>query len=197
VRKSIKHKRSEEAFTKAQTNLKVLSILEEEKVLDLYFFDESYFSLIPMVPYAWQEKGNTIAVPSVRGGYLSVAGFFSKTNKSAMYIIDNATLNSEKLIEIFDDFCSQIVRKTVVTLDNAPIHTSKIFQAKIEEWRNKGLILFFIPPYSPELNLIEILWKKIKYEWIPFKAYENHKALKNELQTILGAIGTKLYIHFT
>jgi transposase len=30
---------------------------------------------------------------------------------------------------------------------------------------------YFLPPYSPELNRIEILWKKMKYEWLPFKSF--------------------------
>ncbi|WP_368860940.1 transposase, partial [Desulforhabdus sp. TSK] len=35
----------------------------------------------------------------------------------------------------------------------------------------KNLYIKFLPTYSPELNLIEILWRKIKYEWLSFSAY--------------------------
>ncbi|KAA6323078.1 hypothetical protein EZS27_027452, partial [termite gut metagenome] len=35
----------------------------------------------------------------------------------------------------------------------------------------KEVLIFFLPVYSPELNLIEILWRRIKYQWIPFDAY--------------------------
>jgi transposase len=41
----------------------------------------------------------------------------------------------------------------------------------------QGLYLLFLPPYCPELNLIEILWRKIKYEWLPVSAYESFKDL--------------------
>jgi transposase len=44
---------------------------------------------------------------------------------------------------------------------------------KQEEWREKGLSLFFLPTYSPELNLIEILWRFIKYQWLEIDAYES------------------------
>lgn len=43
--------------------------------------------------------------------------------------------------------------------------------AKIQEWEEQDVFIFFLPPYSPELNLIEILWRRIKYNWIPFDAY--------------------------
>ena len=35
----------------------------------------------------------------------------------------------------------------------------------------------YLPPYSPELNLIEILWRRIKYTWLPFSAYACLNAL--------------------
>lgn len=34
-----------------------------------------------------------------------------------------------------------------------------------------GKRLYFLRPYSPELNWFEFLWYKMKYEWLPFKAF--------------------------
>jgi hypothetical protein len=50
-------------------------------------------------------------------------------------------------------------------------------------------------PYSPELNLIEILWKRIKYQWIPFDAYLSFQNLKERLSLVLNnlANNTTLY----
>jgi len=42
-------------------------------------------------------------------------------------------------------------------------------QAKIDKCRQKGLTLFYLPPYSSELNPIEMLWKFIKYYWVEFE----------------------------
>lgn len=44
---------------------------------------------------------------------------------------------------------------------------SHAFWDKKEDWLLRGVIPWHIPAYSPELNLIEILWRKIKYEWLP------------------------------
>jgi len=43
------------------------------------------------------------------------------------------------------------------------MHTSKLFKSNIKKWEEKGLHLLYLPPYSPELNLIEILWREMKY----------------------------------
>ncbi|HIP82463.1 MAG TPA: IS630 family transposase, partial [Desulfocapsa sulfexigens] len=54
-----------------------------------------------------------------------------------------------------------------------------------------------IPPYSPELNKIEILWRKIKYEWLNFSAYNSFKPLKDSLNYILSNIGQEYQIIFS
>ena len=46
------------------------------------------------------------------------------------------------------------------------------------EGKERKLTIYPIPPYSPELNIIEIVWRKIKYEWLPFSAYESFLSLK-------------------
>jgi transposase len=55
-------------------------------------------------------------------------------------------------------------------MDNSPVHKSKEFIENFRQWAARGLFVRFLPTYSPELNLIEILWRKIKYAWMPFSA---------------------------
>jgi len=57
-------------------------------------------------------------------------------------------------------------------------------------------MLHFLPPYSPELNLIEILWRKLKYEWLPLDAYQSYGHLKKWLLEILDNVGEKFQITF-
>lgn len=51
----------------------------------------------------------------------------------------------------FAQFVEQLPKDstTIVILDNAPTHTSNLFQDKIEEWEEQGLILYFLPTHSP------------------------------------------------
>ncbi|KAA6321548.1 hypothetical protein EZS27_028815, partial [termite gut metagenome] len=70
------------------------------------------------------------------------------------------------------------------------------FIAKLEEWKEKEVLIFFLPVYSPELNLIEILWRRIKYQWIPFEAYSCFENLKERLAYVLANFGGKYDIIF-
>jgi transposase len=87
-------------------------------------------------------------------------------------------------------------RPALIILDNAPIHKSKEVEAQIRGWKAKGLFLVFLPPYSPELNLIEILWRKIKYEWLPVSAYQSFKDLTEALDEVLKGVGSKYRLNF-
>jgi len=106
------------------------------------------------------------------------------------------TINSEVVTACFDHFSNIITKKTVVIIDNAPTHTSKLFNKNVKKWEERGLFIKKLPPYSPELNLIEILWRFIKYKWLPFSAYNSLKDLADEIENILKNIGRKFRINF-
>ncbi len=57
----------------------------------------------------------------------------------------------------YDEFADKINKPTYIILDNAPTHKSKQFQDKIKIWENKNLNLYFLPPYSPEFQLSNLL----------------------------------------
>jgi hypothetical protein len=169
--------------------------VEDNGYLDLYFGDESHFGLTPNVPYAWQTKENPILLPAAKGKFLNVVGLMNRKNN--LFIeVDEATFNTDKIILFLDKFADQIDKRTVVILDNSPIHRSNKFMAKISDWKEKDLMIFFLPPYSPELNLIEILWRRIKYQWLPFDAYRCFQSLKERLSYVLNNFGQLYDIKF-
>ena len=106
--------------------------------------------------------------------------------------VNETTFNSDKIISFMDKFMKQIVKRTIVILDNSPIHKSKKFKAKMKEWEENDLLIFFLPPYSPELNLIEILWRRIKYQWLPFEAYLSFQNLKEHVSEVLNNFSEKI-----
>ena len=158
--------------------------------MDLFYFDESGFTLEPCVPYAWQPRGDHIEVPSSKSRRLNVLGFMNRSGDTEPYIIEGS-VDSAVVIACFDDFASKTEKTAVVLVDNSPLHTSNNFDEKTKEWLEKGLLVVPIARYSPELNIIEILWRKIKYEWMPFSAYESFESLINNLHEILANIGSK------
>lgn len=102
-----------------------------------------------------------------------------------------SSVNSDVVIEIFDNFVENLPKgeKATVILDNAPTHTSNKFKDKIEAWEENGLTLYFIPPYSPELNIIEILWRFMKYHWIEIKDYASTDSLEKYIHGVLCSYG--------
>ena len=55
------------------------------------------------------------------------------------------------------EFVTHLIQPTVLVLDNASIHKAHLVKAHLAAWAAEGLTLLFLPPYSPELNRIEIL----------------------------------------
>lgn len=195
MRKSLKSKRDEEEFEEAREELQELIECHQAGELDLYYFDEAGVSLTPTVPYGWQPIGERIEIPSQKSRQLNTLGFFRYDNQLTSYTLEG-TIDSEIVIGCFDDFCNSLRGTTVVVIDNAPVHTSKKFESRIPIWEAKGLFLYFLPSYCPELNLIEILWRMIKYHWLPIKAYDSFKSLVKHLYQILSEVGSRYTINF-
>jgi transposase len=195
MRKSVKGKRDQAEFELVQEEITSLHKQETAGEVDLYYFDESGFSLTPEVPYAWQAVGETIEIPSSRSKRLNVLGFCNKQQDFHATTVQGY-VDSEVVIACFDQFCDTINKKTIVVVDNASMHTSSKFKGKLGEWEENGLTVKFLPTYSPELNLIEIVWRFIKYNWLPLSAYLSFKNLKNELQKVLDGIGSEYQINF-
>jgi hypothetical protein len=199
VRQSFRPQREEndgeQVFQAAYQALAILQAQESAGEIALYYFDASGFALIPVIPYAWQPVHTHILLVPTKSKRINVLGFCKRDNTLQPYIIEG-TVNSEIVMACFDDFCPSLSKKTVVVLDNASIHTSEQFQANISQWEKKGLTLKFLPKYSPELNLIEILWKHIKYYWLPFSAYLGFEYLKEALTNILINVGKEYRISF-
>ena len=84
----------------------------------------------------------------------------------------------------------------MVIIDNAPIHTAHVFIDSIDKWHQKGVFPYFLPTYSPELNLIEILWKKIKYSCLSFDSYDSLQKLNTSLEDILVGYAIKFHVCF-
>jgi len=195
VRKSLKSKRDPELFAKSQQQLKDLAQQAAQKQIDLYFFDEAGFTLEPCIPYAWQAIGENIEVPCSKSKRLNVLGFMSKDCDFQSMVFEGS-VTSAVVVACIDQFAKTLKGETALVIDNAPIHTSEEFKNNIERWKELGLTIVPISPYSPELNLIEILWRKIKYEWMPFSAYNSFQSLRENLFEILANIGKTYVINF-
>ena len=197
-RKIPKDKPTEDEYKRGMAEIEELVRLAHDGEFKLVYFDVAGFSLMPNVPYAWQDRGRhgTLGIPTTRSKRINELGFLDPAANKLRTFARTGSVNSDVLIEVMDTYCDELQNPTVVLLDNAPIHLSKTVQEKRPEWEQRGLTLYFLPRYSPQLNLIEILWRKIKYEWMPPWAYTGFPALQEALQEIVGFYGVKYKIQF-
>jgi transposase len=84
---------------------------------------------------------------------------------------------------------------TVLVLDNAGIHRSKVVRAALPDLRARGLYLYFLPPYSPELNAIERSFRAIKHHHLPARRYTTLAALHDAVQDAFTAYETRLILN--
>jgi transposase len=195
MRRSARPQRDEAEFREAQADIREFQEFHRADELDLYYFDEAGFSLQPSVPYGWQPEGETLEIPSRRSQQLNVLGFLSLSSFLVPFTIEG-TIDAEVVLACFEAFSKTVKRLSVVVIDNASAHTSKRFVECRDRWETKGLFLYYLPPHSPELNLIEILWRMIKYHWLPLSAYQDFRSLVEHVHEVLAQVGSRHIINF-
>jgi transposase len=195
LRRSSRGKRDEVDFQAAKAELAGFRAQAAAGEIDLYYFDQAGFTLDPCVPYAWQTVGETLDIPAASSDRINVLAFLSPDLRFHPFLFEE-TIDSEIVIACFDSLSQILTKPTLVVIDGAPADKSNLFQARLKEWEAGGLYVYLLPAYSPELNLIEILWRMIKYHWLPLEAYESFKALMRSLIQVLKGVGSKYQIDF-
>ncbi len=82
--------------------------------IDLYYFDESGFTLDPYIPYAWQEPGTVIEIPATKGTRINIVGFMNRKNDLHPYMFEQS-INTSVIVACLNDFCQKIKKKTMVS----------------------------------------------------------------------------------
>ena len=126
---------------------------------------------------------------------LNVLGFLSPPPSLTSFVFEG-TIDSQLISACFNEFCKTLTKPTWVVIDNAPVPTRDAFAEQRVEGKAKGLFIKYLPPYAPELNRIEILWRFIRYRWLPFTVYGSYEKLQEAVEEILANFGEKYYITF-
>jgi len=84
-----------------------------------------------------------------------------------------------------------------VVLDNARVHTARKIKELFEIWNDRGLFIFYLPPYSPHLNIIGRLWKGLKEGWLKPSDYQSADNLFYALDRIYANIEKILFMNLS
>lgn len=101
------------------------------------------------------------------------------------------------IVDYLDRFSSNITKKTVIVLNHASVHRNRKVKELRKIWEKRGLYLFYLPPYSPELNPAEILWRILKCKWIRPIDYETTDSLFYSTNRALASVGTNLFVNYS
>jgi transposase len=195
-RLSLKDKRDRDAFERGQGVMASLQAMARARQCELVYFDEAGFGPTPSVPYRWMPIGQTRrASAGAHRQRVNVLGAL-RQDRSLVWRLHEPRTTREDVIAFLDDFAKQPrAVPCIVVLDNARIHKGGPMEEKRQQWKQQGLYLYYLPPYSPELNRIEILWKQAKYFWRRF-AYLAGAHLRDEVRAIMENYGKAFTVNF-
>jgi transposase len=151
----------------------------------LYYFDECGFA--PSLPTnaSWCLPGQRKRVPYEYPSGRRVNALAAYEPLAAEPWLGSCalerTLTSDDVLAYLRALPAASVPRVVV-LDNAGIHTSKQVKAERPALRRAGIYLYFLPPYSPELNAIEPVFKQIKHHDIPIRSHPSKTELRASVE---------------
>ena len=146
--------------------------------------DETGFESWSPVSYSWSKVGEQKRQEQTQcRRRISLLGLWEPKVRLT-YGLSFGSIDSQTYIRLMcwqaqraQSLCNRTGIITIVVQDNAPIHTSKAVQTELEGWRQKGLVLFQLPKYCSELNLIEGEWHQTKAHHIRARMFEDHYEL--------------------
>lgn len=191
-------KRSE--FKQKLTQYLELAKIKQE-LLQIWFWDESGFSLRVLRRKTWGKKGKRKKITGQRRrGRVNVMGGLRLSDKKRLcYFIKrgNAETFYEQLKQLKEFVLKEWVDqgnraedfqsdgpKIVIILDNASYHKRKDIIADIET-DLPNIILEFLPAYSPDFNLIELVWHSCK-EYVAHRLFQSVNELEEVLNKLLN-----------
>lgn len=169
--------------------------MSEAGKIDLYYGDETHVCSRGYVPYGWQFPDEDVCIFSEKAYKLNCFALISREN-ACRWETTESNIDAQFVLEYLERFSFQIRKETFVVLDNARIHKAKIIRERIPCWQQRGLYIFFLPPYSPHLNIAETLWRKLKKEWLNPEDYLDRDSLFYAVNRCLAGVGNTWWIKF-
>ena len=155
--------------------------LAQKDEAHVLFMDAVHFVFAPFLCYLWCFVRVFIKAPAGRQR-LNVIGAVNAMTKQVHYTSNTTYVNAISIIEFLYQLAIFYYGKPIfIVLDNAPYQHCNYVK---EIAQKLGIMLLFMPPYSPNLNIIERLWKFIKKVSLQAKYFESFDLFEqNILQT--------------
>ena len=170
---------AEQAAFLAEMRPFLTDIAENEVVL---FADAVHPQHNTRSSYAWIKKGQEKFISSNTGRRrLNINGAMNAHQPEEVIIHEAETINADATIALYDKIQQHYADKEHIYVigDNARYYRN----AQLQDWlkQNPRIIQVFLPPYSPNLNLIERLWKLLRKKCINTHFYPDFKDFRQAI----------------
>ncbi len=137
----------------------------------IYFVDGVHPQHNSIATYGWIKKGKTKQLKTNNGRQrININGAINLVTKQVLYVEDER-INAQTMITLLTLILQeQKEGKIHIILDNARYYHAQLVKDFLE--KHPRIVLHFIPPYSPNLNIIERLWKILKKKVVYNQFYQ-------------------------
>jgi len=145
-------------------------LIEKAKsgLVELFFLDASHFVMGGFAGRVWSVVRRYVKTSSGRKRY-NVLGALNFISKKIETVTNDSYITSTQVIEMLEKLAKSFVKPIKIILDNARYQRCAVV---IEKAAELGIELVFLPTYSPNLNLIERIWKIVKSKVLNSAYYE-------------------------
>lgn len=165
----------------------LVPLLEEEKQgkRRVFFVDAAHFVMGAFLGMLWCFERLFLKSSSGRKRY-NVLGAYSVKGTELITLTNDAYINSNTLVDLLTTI-NRLHPATAITLvmDNARYQRC---DKVIDKANELGIDLLFLPPYSPNLNLIERMWKFTKKQCLYNRYYETFHQFKAAINDCLDKV---------
>jgi transposase len=153
-----------------------------EGLRKVFFVDAAHFVLGAFLGMVWCFVRPFIKTSPGRQRY-NVLGAVDSHSKEIISIKNTGYINALTVCELIDEIRRQHAGIAItLILDNAKYQRCQVVMQKADEL---DVELLFLPAYSPNLNLIERLWKLVKKRCLANRYHENFDKFKNAIDHCL------------
>jgi len=153
----------------------------------VFFVDAAHFVLAPFLGFLWSLTRLFIQAPSGRQRF-NVLGALNAISHELITVTNDSYINAQSLCDLLHKLAALNLGVPITLfLDNARYQKCALVQALAT---SLNIELCYLPSYSPNLNLIERLWKFIKKQCLYSKYYQDFPAFKSAIQSCLLELPT-------
>jgi transposase len=150
--------------------------------------DAAHFVYGPFLGYLWCLVRLLVPGPSGRKRYNVLAALNAVTHE-VIRVANHSYINADSVSELLRQVAAAgWPRPITFVLDNARYQRCELVQSLA---RSLHLELLFLPSYSPNLNLIERLWKFVKKECLASRVLPNYESFTAAIDGCLNCLHTK------